>query len=71
MNAPQDGKSTDPKGTLETALSRGFQLLKQDPALAAEQAGEISTVVKSPIQNCYFADHALANRLESIRIDAT
>ncbi|MEZ5922408.1 MAG: sulfotransferase, partial [Parvularculaceae bacterium] len=46
MNAPRDGKSTDPKGTLATALSHGFQLLKRDPALAAEQAGEILNVVK-------------------------
>jgi len=27
-------------------------------------------ISESPIQNYYFAGHALANRLESIRIDA-
>jgi tetratricopeptide (TPR) repeat protein len=39
-----DDKSEDPTGTLAVALSHGFQLLAKEPAMAAEQAGEILKV---------------------------
>jgi tetratricopeptide (TPR) repeat protein len=35
----------DPRGTIAVALSHGFDLLAREPALAAEQAGEILRVV--------------------------
>ncbi|OFX06144.1 MAG: hypothetical protein A3E78_14605 [Alphaproteobacteria bacterium RIFCSPHIGHO2_12_FULL_63_12] len=35
------GKPDDPHGTLAVALAHGFSLLNAEPALAAEQAGEI------------------------------
>jgi cytochrome c-type biogenesis protein CcmH/NrfG len=36
-----DDKSQNATGTLAVALSHGFQLLAKEPAMAAEQAGEI------------------------------
>src|SRR5882757_6633859 len=48
---------TEPSGTLETALSRTKQLLESNPALAAEQAGEILKVVP---------DHPMATLLLAV-----
>jgi tetratricopeptide (TPR) repeat protein len=45
-----NASTSDPQGTLAVALSHGFSLLAQEPALAAEQAGEIIKIFPKEAQ---------------------